>query len=84
MNGKTAKKLRKIAFGMVLAAEQAGKSINKVMYVTNNRGSIVVAPNTWKGLYKDLKKASRKDRQGKSTQEATPRSYLVKKLLGSI
>lgn len=60
MNQKTAKKLRKIALGMVVAAEQQkGEKIEKVSYVINKKGTIMVAQNTWKGAYKALKKGVR-------------------------
>lgn len=69
MNAKTAKKLRKIAMGMVVAAEQKnGKPIEKVSYVVRSGakaradghpGTIYVAQNTFKGAYKALKKGVR-------------------------
>ncbi len=68
MNAKTAKKLRKIALGMVVAAEQQkGEKIDKVSYVTKTKpaegalhpGTIFVAQNTFKGAYKALKKGVR-------------------------
>lgn len=59
MNAKTAKKLRKITLGMVVAAEQqSGKPIEQVAYKTVN-GRLVVAANTGKGAYKALKKGVR-------------------------
>lgn len=67
VNAKLAKKLRKIALGMVVAAEQKGTEIEKVSYVTKTKanpealhpGTIYVASNTWKGAYKALKKGVR-------------------------
>lgn len=69
MNAKTAKKLRKIALGMVVAAEQKnGSPIEKVSYVVKSGGkpradghpgTIYVAQNTFKGAYKALKKGVR-------------------------
>jgi len=76
MNAKTAKKLRKIAFGMVVAAEQrsaeqalkkdgaAPKPIARVSYVINRAGTVSVAQNTWKGAYKALKKGLKKESKG--------------------
>lgn len=60
MNQKTAKRLRKIAYGMVLTAEQSkpDTKISRVAYKrAKNSATITVAPNTWKGAYKALKKA---------------------------
>ena len=69
MNAKTAKKLRQIAMGMVVAAEQQqqGSNIERVSYVTKEKapegalhpGTIYVASNSWKGAYKALKKGVR-------------------------
>jgi ribosomal protein L4 len=57
MNAKTAKKLRKIALGMVVAAEEkSGKTIAKASHVVNKQGTISVAANSCKGAYKALKK----------------------------
>ena len=57
MNAKTAKKLRKIALGMVVAAEEkSGKTIARASYVINKQGTISVASNSFKGAYKALKK----------------------------
>ena len=58
MNEKTAKRLRKIAIGMVVAAEQEKKEpIKKVAYVQDRKTSqIRVAGATWKGAYKALKR----------------------------
>lgn len=75
MNAKTAKRLRKIALGMVVAAEQKnGKAIERVTYVTKTKaaegshpGTIFVASNTFKGAYKALKKGVR---TGKIDQRA--------------
>ncbi len=56
MNAKNAKKLRKIALGLAVAAEQkSGKQINKVSYTTNGT-TVEVAAGTHKGAYKALKK----------------------------
>jgi hypothetical protein len=66
MNAKIAKQLRRIARGMVVAAEAeaapkgpeaTGKplSIKKVAYQQNQKGTISVAKNTYKGAYKALK-----------------------------
>lgn len=61
MNEKTAKRLRKIALGMVVAAEEQGQKIERVAYLQNkDNGNIVVAKKTWKGAYKSLKKGLRK------------------------
>jgi hypothetical protein len=58
MNQKTAKRLRKIAFGMVVAAEEKGKTVQKVAYTQDRKtGQIRVASATWKGVYKALKRA---------------------------
>lgn len=60
MNQKTAKRLRKIALGMVVAAEQSKPDtpIKKVAYRQDQRtGQVRVAQNTWKGAYKALKRA---------------------------
>ena len=68
MNAKTAKKLRQIAMGMVVAAEQQqGNNIERVSYVTKEKapegalhpGTIYGASNSWKGAYKALKKGVR-------------------------
>jgi hypothetical protein len=77
MNAKTAKKLRKIAMGMVVAAEQKnGKPIEKTGYVVKSGakpradghpGTIYVASNTFKGAYKALKKAVRTGKISTST-----------------
>jgi iron-sulfur cluster repair protein YtfE (RIC family) len=56
MNGKTAKRLRKITTGMVVAAEERGKHIAQVSLMTDKKGTVSVAKNTWKGAYKALKK----------------------------
>lgn len=56
MNAKNAKKLRKIALGLAVAAEQkSGKQINKVSYTTNGT-TVEVEAGTCKGAYKALKK----------------------------
>lgn len=67
MNSRTAKKLRKIAYAMVVGAEQQGNKIERVSYVTKTKapegalhpGTIYVASNSWKGAYKALKKGVR-------------------------
>lgn len=65
MNSKTAKKLRKIAMGMVVAAEEKkGTSIEKVAYVQDTKGTVTVAKNSWKGAYKALKNGLRKNSAG--------------------
>jgi hypothetical protein len=56
MNQKTAKRLRKVATGMCVAAEQQGKTIQRVAYNWDRAGTMTVAKNTWKGVYKALKK----------------------------
>lgn len=77
MNQKTAKRLRKIAMGMVVAAEQKnGKPIEKVGYVVKtgkqradqHPGTILVAANTWKGAYKALKKGVRSGKMNLAAQ----------------
>lgn len=61
MNEKTAKRLRKIALGMVVAAEEKGQKIERVAYMQDTRtGQIRVAKKTWKGAYKALKAGLRK------------------------
>lgn len=57
MNAKTAKKLRRIALGMAVAAEQKnGKPVEKVSYKLNQRtGNISVDASSYKGAYKALK-----------------------------
>jgi len=61
MNAKIAKKLRKIALGMVVAAEQNGKKIEKVVYLQDGKtGQIRVSQQSWKGAYKALKKGLKK------------------------
>lgn len=55
MNQKTAKRLRAIARGMVVAAEEKGKNIQQVAYTADRKGTVAVAKNTWKGAYKALK-----------------------------
>jgi hypothetical protein len=61
MNQKTAKHLRQIAMGMVVAAQQQKPdTIKKVAYRQDRKGTITVAPNTLKGVYKGLKAAVRK------------------------
>lgn len=59
MSQKAAKRLRKIAIGMVVAAEQSqpGLQIKREAYQTTKQGTISVTKNTWKGAYKSLKKA---------------------------
>ncbi len=59
MSQKAAKRLRKIAIGMVVAAEQnqPGLQIKRESYQITKKGTISVAKNTWKGAYKGLKKA---------------------------
>jgi hypothetical protein len=61
MNAKLVKKLRRIALGMVVAAEAQDKTkkIERVAYVTARNGQIEVARNSWKGAYKALKKGLR-------------------------
>lgn len=58
MNQKTAKRLRKIALGMVMAAEQSKPDVKiaRVAYSQDGRtGQVRVKQNTWKGAYKALK-----------------------------
>jgi hypothetical protein len=66
MNAKTAKRLRKIALGMCVAAEEkTGKPIAKVGYEQNTKtGNIRVSASTWKGAYKALKRGLKKDALG--------------------
>lgn len=65
MNEKTAKRLRHIATGMVVAAEQQGKKIDKVVYLQDKKtGQIRVAQQCWKGAYKALKNGIRKAHLG--------------------
>ena len=64
MNQKTAKKLRQIAFGMVVAAQEQGKEIAKVAHGYNKRGELRVKQDTWKGAYKALKKGLRASHKG--------------------
>lgn len=67
MNAKTVKKLRQIAMAMVVGAEQQGNKIERVSYVTKEKapegalhpGTIYVSSNSWKGVYKVLKKGVR-------------------------
>ena len=71
MNSKTARKLRKIALGMVAAAEEkSGKKIEKTGYVIDKRGTISVASNTWKGAYKALKAGLRSKNKGAAYAES--------------
>lgn len=56
MNAKMAKRLRKVAAGMVVAAEEKGKQIQKEAHTADRAGTVSVAKNTWKGAYKALKK----------------------------
>ena len=71
MNEKTAKRLRKIAMGMVVAAEEKGQKIEKVGYVQDTKtGQIRVAKRTWKGAYKALKNGIRKAHLGKAWNAA--------------
>lgn len=62
MNQKTAKRLRKIALGMVVAAEQSKPDvkIDKVAYTQDRQGTVRIRQNTWKGAYKALKTAFKK------------------------
>lgn len=63
MNQKTAKRLRKIALGMVVAAEQSkpDAKIAKVAYTQDKRtGQVRIRQNTWKGAYRALKVAFKK------------------------
>lgn len=61
MNAKLVKKLRKIATGMVVAAEQQdGKKIPKVGYTTDKKGTVQVSKQSWKGAYIGLKNGIRK------------------------
>ena len=61
MNAKLVKKLRKIATGMVVAAEQQnGKQIPKVAYNTDKKGTVHVSKQSWKGAYIGLKNGIRK------------------------
>jgi hypothetical protein len=55
MNAKTAKKLRKIALGMAVAAEQSGTTVQPVKYITSRTGVTTVPKNTLRGAYKSLK-----------------------------
>lgn len=65
MNAKTARKLRKIAAGMVVAAEQQGQTIDKVAHKIHPRtGNIMVSEKSWKGAYKALKKGLQKSERG--------------------
>lgn len=60
MNQKTAKRLRKIALGMVVAAEQSKPDvkIQRVAYTQDQRtGQIRIKQNTWKSAYRALKRA---------------------------
>jgi hypothetical protein len=60
LNQKTAKRLRKIAMGMVVAAQQSKPDtpIKKVAHTQDRKtGQVRVAQNTWKGAYKALKRA---------------------------
>lgn len=59
MNSKTAKKLRKIALGLVVTAEQqSGTKIQNSAYKTTGN-TLEVSTNTYKGAYKALKKGVR-------------------------
>ncbi len=58
MNAKTAKKLRKIAMGLLVAAEQqSGTKIKHAAYEGSDTQR--VSTNTYKGAYKSLKKGIR-------------------------
>lgn len=60
MNQKAARRLRKIAMGMLVAAQQSkpDTTIKKVAHTQDAKtGQIRVAQNTWKGAYKALKRA---------------------------
>jgi hypothetical protein len=63
---RTAKRLRSIARGMVVAAEEkTGNPIPKVAYTADKKtGQIRVAQGCWKGAYKALKKGLKKDHMG--------------------
>lgn len=85
MNARLAKKLRKIALGMVAAAEEkTGKQIEKVSYLINDAGTVTVAKNSWKGAYKALKNGVRKNSAGSafadSLKTATARREAVSAL----
>lgn len=70
MNQKNAKRLRKIALGMVVAAEQSkpGTEIKKVAFTQDRKtGQVRVTQHSWKGAYKALKHAFR---SGKMSQDA--------------
>lgn len=72
MNQKTAKRLRKIALGMVVAAEQSKPdlTIEKVAYTQDRKtGQVRVRQNTFKGAYKALKRAFK---TGSLPQNAVP------------
>lgn len=57
MNAKLAKKLRRIAVGSIVAAEEVGAApVPKIEYKTDRKGTVTVNPRSWRGAYKDLKK----------------------------
>lgn len=71
MNARLSKKLRKIALGMVAAAEEKNqKPIAKDGYVIDSKGTIRVAANTWKGAYKALKNGIRRNAAGSAFAES--------------
>lgn len=64
MNSKLAKRLRSIALGLTVAADdhkrKEGQSLTtKIAYKVDRHGSVIVAPNSWKGAYKALKRAAK-------------------------
>lgn len=74
MNQKNAKRLRKIAMGMVVSAEQTKPDvkIDRVGYSQDSKtGQIRVKQNTWKGAYKALKVAFKKGTLPKNVRPAT-------------
>lgn len=56
MNAKLSKKLRKIALGLAVAAEEQGVTVKQTEHLVDRSGTITVAKNTLKGAYRSLKK----------------------------
>lgn len=57
MNAKMAKKLRRIALGAVVAAEETGAApVPKQAYKTSAKGTVILDQRSWKSAYKGLKK----------------------------
>ena len=58
MNQKLAKRFRKMTMTAILAAEEAGAEAvpKKALQKTNNTGTVINHPRSFRGAYRDMKK----------------------------